>query len=137
MINLTTIDHVVFRVTDMERMIGWYSQVLRARVERELPDIGLVQLRAGASLIDLIPRDSGETGESPNVDHVCFGVLPWDGEAILAHLESHGITGLQVASRYGAQGHGPSIYLTDPEGNGVELKGPPWPPQRSNAGHPD
>jgi hypothetical protein len=36
-----------------------------------------------------------------------------------------------VESRNGAEGEGPSIYLHDPEGNMVELKGPPWPPARN------
>ena len=142
MMNLAAIDHVVFRVKDMQAMIRWYGEVLGARVERELPEFGLVQLRAGTSLIDLVDVDGrigrqggaapGEGGR--NVDHVCFRVLPWDGEAILAHLAAHGIEGAEIASRYGAEGQGPSIYLTDPEGNDLELKGPPWPPARDHLG---
>ena len=30
-----------------------------------------------------------------------------------------------LESRFGAEGEGPSIYLKDPEGNALELKGPP------------
>jgi glyoxylase I family protein len=135
MINLTAIDHVVFRVKDMARMIRFYEDVLGARVERELPEFGLVQLRAGTSLIDLADVNGriGRQGaaapgaEGRNVDHVCFRVLPWDGEAIVAHLARHGFDNLEIASRYGAEGQGPSIYITDPEGNDLELKGPPWP----------
>lgn len=140
MINLTAIDHVVFRVEDMQAMIRFYEDVLGARVEREVRELGLVQLRAGRSLIDLVDI-AGELGrrggpapgrEGYNVDHVCFQVMPWDGQAILDHLARHGIENAQIASRYGAQGQGPSIYLEDPEGNAIELKGPPWPPQRED-----
>jgi len=134
-IQLAAIDHVVFRVKDMGLMVAWYGEVLGTRVEREAPELGLVQLRAGSALIDFVDADgklgrqrgAAPEGEGHNVDHVCLRVLPWDGEAILAHLAAHGIADATIASRYGAEGQGPSIYLTDPEGNGLELKGPPWP----------
>ena len=142
MINLRVIDHVVFRVKDMDAMIRFYENVLGARVEKRQPDFGLIQLRAGESLIDLVDVDGaiGRQGGVPagseghNVDHVCFRVLPWDSEAILSHLAEHGITGAEIASRYGAEGEGPSIYLKDPENNNIELKGPPWPPERTKTG---
>lgn len=137
MINIVAIDHVVLRVADLDRMRRFYVDVLGARIEKEQTDIGLYQLRVGTSLIDLIPVESelGAMGGSApgklghNLDHVAFRVLPWNGEAILAHLREHGIQG-EIKSRYGAEGEGPSIYLTDPEGNGLELKGPPWAPMR-------
>ncbi len=135
MINIQAIDHVVFRVRDVERVARFYIDLLGARWERQREDIGLYQLRVGTSLIDLVPVDSklGRMGgaapeaEGRNVDHVCFRVLPWDGGAILAELAEHGIQS-EISARYGAEGDGPSIYLTDPEGNNLELKGPPWAP---------
>ena len=135
MINIAGIDHVVLRVGDLDRMVRFYVDVLGAKLEKEQEDIGLYQLRVGTSLIDLVPIDSklGRMGGAApgsggrNLDHVAFRVLPWDGQAILDHLKSHGIEG-EIKSRYAAEGDGPSIYLTDPEGNGLELKGPPWPP---------
>ncbi len=133
MIDIAAIDHVVFRVKDMAAMIRFYRDVLGARVEREVPEFDLVQLRAGTSLIDLVDVEGkigraggGAPGEGGhNVDHVCFRVLPWDGEAIIAHLAAHGIRDTEISTRYGAEGFGPSIYLSDPEGNALELKGPP------------
>lgn len=133
MINIRDIDHVVLRIRDLDRVAAFYVDVLGARLERKQEKIGLYQFRVGTSLIDLVPVD-GELGrqggaapgrEGRNVDHICFRVLPWDGEAVLAHLAAHGITG-EIVSRYGADGQGPSIYLSDPEGNALELKGPPW-----------
>jgi catechol 2,3-dioxygenase-like lactoylglutathione lyase family enzyme len=131
-INIQNIDHVVFRVVDLERTARFYIDVLGARWERKQEAIGLYQLRVGTSLIDLVPVDGalGRQGgaapsrEGRNVDHVCFRVRPWNAEAILGHLARHGIEG-EVVSRYGADGDGPSIYLDDPEGNMLELKGPP------------
>lgn len=139
MITIRDIDHVVFRVVDLEMMTRFYVEVLGARFEKNQADIGLYQLRIGNALIDLVPVDGklGRAGgaapgvEGRNVDHVCFRVLPWDEAGIRSHLAAHGIADVEIVSRYGAEGEGPSIYLADPEGNMLELKGPPWPPTRN------
>ncbi|AZI37412.1 hypothetical protein NT2_01_00890 [Caenibius tardaugens NBRC 16725] len=133
MIALAAIDHVVFRVRDMGAMIAFYQSVFGAQVERRVDDLGLVQIRVGSALVDLIDcaDELGLQGGAPpgregrNVDHVCFRVEPWDEDAILSHLADHGFVDRDVGLRYGAQGFGPSIYVTDPEGNVLELKGPP------------
>ncbi|NVD98823.1 VOC family protein [Massilia sp. BJB1822] len=133
MIRIREIDHIVLRVVDLDRMVRFYTEVLGCAFERQQEEIGLYQLRAGSSLIDLIPVDKklGLAGgaapgkEGRNVDHFCFRVEPFDAAAILAHLAAHDIPHGPAESRYGAEGEGPSIYLQDPEGNGVELKGPP------------
>ncbi len=135
MINIQAIDHVVLRVADLETVARFYIDVLGARWEKKQEAIGLYQLRIGSALLDLVPVDGklGRTGgaapgaEGRNVDHICFRVLPWDGDAVLAHLKANGIEG-EIVSRYGADGDGPSVYLADPEGNNLELKGPPWAP---------
>jgi glyoxylase I family protein len=132
-LTIRDIDHVVLRIRDLDRVAAFYIDVLGARWEKKQEAIGLYQLRLGNSLVDLVLVDSqlgraGGTAPGPegrNVDHICFRVLPWDGEAVLAHLAAHGIDG-EIVSRYGADGQGPSIYLEDPEGNALELKGPPW-----------
>ena len=142
MITIAAIDHVVLRVIDLERMMRFYTEVLGARLEKAQEAIGLYQLRIGTALIDLVPVDGqlGRMGgaapgpEGRNVDHICFRVSPWDGERVLADLAAHGIE-TEIVSRYGAEGDGPSIYLTDPEGNNLELKGPPWPPVRRPHDH--
>jgi catechol 2,3-dioxygenase-like lactoylglutathione lyase family enzyme len=131
-IRIRDIDHVVFRVVDLEKVAAFWRDVLGATFERNQEEIGLYQLRVGNALIDLVPVDSklGRMGgsapgrEGHNVDHVCVRVSPWDEAAILAFLAAHGIE-TEVKQRYGAEGMGPSIYLHDPEGNLIELKGPP------------
>jgi glyoxylase I family protein len=133
MIPIQDIDHVVLRVVDLDRMLAFYCSALGCPVEKRQDDIGLVQLRAGRSLIDLMPLDGklGRAGgaapgaEGRNLDHFCLRVEPFDEAAIRAHLAAHGVEGGAVEPRYGAQGTGPSLYLSDPEGNVVELKGPP------------
>ncbi|HSN72365.1 MAG TPA: VOC family protein [Steroidobacteraceae bacterium] len=133
MISIREIDHVVVRVLDLDRSLRFYCGVLGCTIEQRNDEIGLVQLRAGRSLIDLVPVDSrlGHKGgaapgrEGHNVDHFCVRVEPFDGEQILAFLASHGVNAGPIESRSGAEGVGPSIYIEDPDGNTIELKGPP------------
>lgn len=134
MISIRDIDHVVLRVTDLQAMLGFYCGVLGCPIERRQDEIGLVQLRAGRSLIDLVPI-SGKLGamggaapgkEGRNLDHVCFRVEPFDEAEIRRQLEAAGVQAGPVESRYGSEGEGPSMYLNDPEGNTIELKGPAW-----------
>ena len=127
------LDHVVLRVRDIEPALGFYRDVLGCSLERSLEDMGLYQLRAGRSLIDLVPVESelGRMGggapgsDGRNVDHIALRIDPFDAESLRTHLEAHGITMGEVARRYGAEGQGPSIYIADPDGNTIELKGPP------------
>ena len=127
------IDHVVLRVVDVEGVIRFYQAVLGCAVERRKDDLGLIQLRAGRSLIDLVDVN-GELGqkggaapgaEARNMDHFCLRIDPFDEAQIRAHLRAHGVEAGELATRYGAEGDGPSLYIQDPEGNTVELKGPP------------
>ncbi|KQZ66262.1 MULTISPECIES: VOC family protein [unclassified Lysobacter] len=132
---LLQLDHIVLRVRDPEAMVAFYCDVLGCSVERRQDEIGLIQLRAGQSLIDLVGVDGklGRMGgaapgaEGRNMDHLCLRADPFDRDAILAHLHAHEVRVGDFGSRYGAQGEGPSQYLFDPEGNLVELKGPPDP----------
>jgi glyoxylase I family protein len=134
-ISIRDIDHVVLRVSDLARVQRFYEEVLGCAELRRQDAIGLVQLRAGSAMLDLVPVDGklGRMGgaapgsEGRNVDHICFRVEPFDAAAIRAHLAAHGVEAGPVESRFGAEGEGPSIYLHDPEGNMIELKGPPAP----------
>jgi catechol 2,3-dioxygenase-like lactoylglutathione lyase family enzyme len=134
-INPAGLDHVVLRMTDVERAVRFYCEVLGCRVEKRQEKIGLIQLRAGRCLIDLVDvkgrigRDGGKppADDARNMDHFCIRIEPFDGPAIQAHLKAHGVDPGEVVSRFGAEGDGPSVYLKDPEGNTVELKGPPGP----------
>ncbi|MEU7897329.1 VOC family protein [Nonomuraea sp. NPDC049152] len=132
MIEIDAIDHVVLRVIDAEVMERFYCDVLGCSIELRRDDIGMLQLRAGASLIDLV-RVDGKLGlpggaapgtEGHNMDHLCLRVANYDEPAILEHLEAHNVRVGQMGTRRGAQGVGPSIYVFDPQGNTVELKGP-------------
>lgn len=166
MFQILGLDHLVLRVHDMPRMVRFYTEVLHCEVERRVEELGLVQLRAGQSMIDLLPREApgagarsgrdapgkgaGASGQPEgsvdglpaagrevqaandprdgavrNLDHFCVRIEPFDEGAVIAHLIQHGIVPGETRTRYGADWYGPSIYITDPEGNVVELKGPP------------
>ncbi len=130
--SLLGIDHVVIRTSRPQVLEAFYTGVLGAVVERRVDGIGLVQLRAGASLIDIlaVPAQASarrDVGAARNMDHLCIRIAPFDEAAIRAHLARHGVEAGPVAPRYGAEGTGPSLYLADPDGNVVELKGPPTP----------
>lgn len=126
------LDHVVLRVTDVEAVVAFYTGVLQCPIERRNDDIGLIQLRAGDALIDIVPVDSklGAMGgpapgaDGHNLDHFCLRLRRFDEEEILAYLAEAGIENDGAGTRYGADGYGPSIYIRDPAGNTVELKGP-------------
>lgn len=132
-IDIRGLDHVVLRVTDLDRSLRFYTGVLGCAEERRVEALGLYQLRAGSGLIDLVLVDSplgklgggAPTETERNVDHFALQLADFDEAALRAHLERHGVAPGDVAQRYGAQGNGPSMYLRDPDGNVVELKGPP------------
>ena len=133
MIRIRDIDHLVLRVVDLDAMLRFYCDALGCGIERRQDSIGLVQLRAGRSLIDLVPVEGklGSAGgaapgpEGRNLDHFCLRVEPFDEAAIRSQLARYGYSAGPVEKRYGAEGEGPSMYATDPEGNVVEFKGPP------------
>ncbi|POA46071.1 VOC family virulence protein [Pseudomonas sp. MPR-ANC1] len=126
------IDHIVLRVADLQRSIDFYAKVFGAEVVKHNEPLGLVHLRAGTSMIDLVDL-AGELGrkgggaagvERRNVDHFCLRIAPFDEGALTAHLQSHGLNVEKAATRFGAEGYGLSLYCFDPDGNQVELKGP-------------
>lgn len=127
------LDHIVLRARDSERLVSFYCDVLGCRVERTVAAVGLIQLRAGECLIDVVST-TGELGRrkggpptaesGQNLDHFCLRVNPFDAHALTEHLRRWGVAVGAVREVYGAEGTGPSIYISDPEGNQIELKGP-------------
>ena len=137
MFRIRHIDHLVLRVRDVRVMLDFYTRVLGCTFERQQEEIGLYQVRAGNSLIDFVTVDGklGRAGGAPpgsegrNVDHFCLRIEPFDEAGLRDWLTRHGVTPGESGSRYGAEGEGPSIYFSDPEGNVVELKGTPQVPR--------
>ena len=131
MIKPKRIDHIVLRTDRYRELINFYCDVLGCVLERETSaEVGLAQLRAGDSLIDIVNVD-GELGkaggpspseEGNNVDHFCLQIEPVGEEALKAYLLENSVEVEEFQNRYGAQGLGRSIYLKDIAGNTVELR---------------
>ena len=132
MLTIQGIDHIVLRASDIDAMRRFYCEVLGATHVAYRPQFGMSHLRIGAALIDLIEVNGplgGAGGAAPgsegrNMDHFCLRVEPFDQDSIVAHLKRHRVAIGEIRPRFGAEGSGVSIYLTDPEVNNVELIGP-------------
>lgn len=127
------IDHIVLRVRDLQRSVDFYRAVLQCEIVRTRPELGLIHLGAGVSMIDLVSVDGvlGRSGGAApatagrNVDHVCLQIEPFNEPEIVRHLGEHGITTRgKAAVNFGAEGNGLSLYFEDPDGNVIELKEP-------------
>ncbi|TMH70061.1 MAG: VOC family protein [Betaproteobacteria bacterium] len=127
-IQIRKIDHLVLRVRDIDAMRAFYCDVLGAEHIGYRPKFAMSHLRVGDCMLDLVEAEKrglpAPAAGGLNLDHFCFRVEPFDQEAIVAHLKRHNVAIGPIRDRYGAEGNGVSIYLTDPEGNTVELKGP-------------
>ena len=131
-IHIDGFDHIVLRVRDKAAMLAFYEGVLGLAVDRDRPELGLTHVRAGRQMIDLVTLDgplgklggAGPSAEGRNLDHFALQVRPFDAAAIRAHLAAHDVAIVEEGRRYGADGDGVSLYVRDPEGNTVELKGP-------------
>ena len=130
------LDHIVLRTEHPARLQAFYEQ-LGCRVVRDAgPEKGLVQLTLGDSMLDIVDVNGeigrmGDSGGAPatdgrNVDHFAVRIEPFDEAAILAFCAEHDIPARALPfPLLGADGLGPAVYITDPEGNRMELKGPP------------
>lgn len=130
--DLLGLDHVVLRCRDLKAMADFYCNVLGCTLDRWRDELGLVHLRAGNTFIDLADTEKArarrgvdEPAEvaAPNMDHLCLNVGNMDAAAISAYLAAQGVAAAAPVMRYGATGDRLSIYLNDPEGNSVELRG--------------
>jgi glyoxylase I family protein len=116
------LDHVVLRCVRQQRTLEFYAGVLGMTEERRIEKIGLIQLRAGQSMLDLVPAETlADSGR--NVDHFCLGIESAEFDTVLSYLRERGVEMVgEPGTRYGARGMGLSVYVRDPEGNVVELK---------------
>jgi glyoxylase I family protein len=122
-LKVAELDHVVLRCRDQDRAYDFYTRILGLSEERRIAQIGLIQLRAGRSMVDLVPAAGPRVEAGLNVDHVCIGVEARDLNEVVSYLRGQSVEVLgDPAMRYGAHGAGLSIYVRDPEGNVIELK---------------
>src|SRR6202050_2299952 len=122
-LKVAELDHVVLRCRDQNRAYDFYTRILGLSEERRIGQIGLIQLRAGGSMIDLVPAGGPRVETGLNVDHVCIGVEARDLNEVVRYLRDQSVEVItEPVMRFGAPGQGLSIYVKDPEGNVIELK---------------
>lgn len=130
MINIRAIDHIVLRTVNEQALIQFYCEVLGCHIEHVAPEFGLIQLRAGNALIDIVDV-SGPIGQSGgaapknsgnHIDHFCLQIETFDETDLLDYLDAHGVEHECFNHTRGAQGMGRSIYIKDSDGNKVELR---------------
>ncbi|MBU3824151.1 MAG: VOC family protein [Candidatus Oceanisphaera merdipullorum] len=130
MFEVVGLDHLVLRVRQPIRMLDFYCRILGCKLDREVADLGFYQVRVGNQVLDLVDVQGplGADGGTPdqckaNMDHFCLLVSAFDAEALSAYFRKNGVIHEPATSRISAQGEGLSMYVYDPEGNKVELKG--------------
>jgi glyoxylase I family protein len=123
------IDHVVLRVRDQAVSQRFYVDVLGCTVARINERISLIHLRFGDQLIDLLPASAPApegAASAPvgvGMDHLCLSIECDDLTKLADELTRRGVAlDGTVSDRFGAYGHGPSLYICDPDGYRVELK---------------
>lgn len=133
MFQIKQLDHVVLRARNQGEMVKFYKEALGCVEARTSAEYGITMMRAGQSLIDIVDA-TGKIGrmkgappgeEGHNMEHLCLRIEPFDEAMIREHFARFGVTPSPVEDRFGADGTGPSMYLEDPEGNTIELKGSP------------
>ena len=90
------LDHISFGVRDYKKSASFYEKLLGwtptydegSQIELMIADVGDIIIRGGN------PRDpafgKGETRRT-GVDHVSFGISPWDTDGVKAELEKRGL----------------------------------------------
>ena len=125
-LTVVELDHIVLRCRQQDQTLDFYTRVLGLKEERRVAQIGLIQLRAGTSMIDLIPAAEPRVESGTNVDHFCLGIETNDLSSAISYLRTNSVEIVgEPGIRYGARGMGNSIYVRDPEGNVIELKQSP------------
>jgi len=131
---ITELDHIVLNVSDIDRSLAFYTEVLGLKGERveefREKKIGFPSVRVNEhTIIDLFPSKKGTGSEKSgeklegNLNHFCLVVEREDFEGIVDYLKGHSVPIRQgPISRWGARGRATSVYFLDPDGNEIEIR---------------
>lgn len=120
---ISGIDHVVVKVSDLERSIHFYCDILGCKLQWRRDELSLAHLCVGASFVDLLEDKALSYSPGQNMDHLCLTVTDFNLQKVRSHFLAHGIELGTSGDRFGASGWGQSLYISDPDGNGLELRG--------------
>ena len=121
--NITTLDHLVLTVADLDRSIAFYTRVLGMTAvtfgdNRKALAFGSQKINLHQRGAEIAPHATHPTSGSADLCLLTDTPL----EQVLAELATHNITAITgIVPRSGAQGAIHSVYLYDPDGNLLEI----------------
>ena len=132
-IKITELDHIVLNVSDIDRSLSFYTEVLGLKGERveefSSGKVGFPSVRINqGTIIDLFPaketvHPAGGKKNKGNLNHFCMVVGAEDFAGITDYLAAHNIALREgPVSRWGARGQATSVYFLDPDGNEIEIR---------------
>ena len=132
-LTITDLDHIVLNVSDIDRSLGFYTEVLGLKGERieefRAGKVGFPSVRINdATIIDLFPTPtSAGLGRGSqinrNLNHFCMVVGADDFSGIVEYLAENDISVREgPVSRWGARGRATSVYFLDPDDNEIEIR---------------
>ena len=126
-IQVRTLNHIKYFVTDLQRSLEWYQRLTDMQIVShqepeggprtvgyEGPPIPVLRVGSGPQHLALIEG----TGPEAFRPHVGFGVEGFDPDQVMARLAEHGVTA-RVRMREGAT---PEILVDAPDGVGLQLQ---------------
>ncbi len=100
------LDHFSFNVSDYKKSVSFYSSLLGwtptydegSQNELLIGDIGDIIIRGGNPLDPGFGKTGGRRG---GIDHISFGIAPWDTDGVKAELEKRGLRAqIDTSSRH-------------------------------------
>ena len=124
MVEVLTMDHIVLRVSDVERSLNWYTDMLGLTPVRadewrngECP---FPSVRVSVdTIIDLI--DGEVDHNARNLDHFCM-VVSAESMDEVRRSGAYDIVRDPDFALFGARGMADGLYIRDPDGNEIELR---------------
>lgn len=121
--DIRELDHIVLNVTDIERSLAWYTDLLGLeglRVDEwRRGEVGFPSVRVSdGCIIDLFGVE--QHSEGSNLNHFCLVAPRADVDGITSDPRFEVVGG--PGPRFGARGDGWSVYIDDPDGNTVEIR---------------
>jgi len=122
-VEIHELDHIVLNVSDVERSLAWYEVMLGlggVRIDEwRSGDVPFPSVRVSdGCIIDLFASDDVASGD--NLNHFCLVASRADVDAVASDERFTVVDG--PGPRFGARGDGWSIYVSDPDGNTVEIR---------------